>query len=443
MLNRTKITLGSGFFAAFFVNNGLAAIAIPYYQMILAVDPFLLGVIFTFPVLFSAFLSPTFGQLIDNRFSSSSSRAKLIVFTGWFSAISFSSVWLVPTHWQTSHTLIYLFISSLLFFTSSTILTIAVRTLAFRSVNKPSDINSVMSYTNIFEKFGSLIYFWTFPISQSALLNSKGFGIRYVGCFVGFALIGVLSTISGNFAKYIKTHQAIQPPLAPQTSGHLATALKTPLYILLAITFLQFGLIGSAIFFDFYLIVYDMFNGEISKGAFWKGVLSTAYALVGLISIPILKRIADRWGKKTTLVLVYWLNLVNAIAKYWLFQTGNEYFLIFDAILGAWVWTAMGTLIPGILLDLCRHNQTQTGKAQEAYMLSKQNQALNFGIVFAFLSSGLLLNLIGFNAHLGQFQSEATLSLMRWVLVLGSASVSLVILGLLYKTPFEKFENTN
>ena len=38
-----KLALGAGFFAMFFAQQSVSVLAIPFYQMTLGVDPFLLG----------------------------------------------------------------------------------------------------------------------------------------------------------------------------------------------------------------------------------------------------------------------------------------------------------------------------------------------------------------------------------------------------------------
>lgn len=431
-MNKNKIALGSGFFAAFFVNNGLAAIAIPYYQMVLAVDPFLLGGIFTLPILISALLSPSIGKIIDTRFDTSRARARLISVSGWLSALSFAAIWMVPSQWQTHHILLYLLASSSVFFITSTFLTIAIRTLAFRSIDHPNDVNAVMSYTNIFEKVGSLIYFWAFPLAQSNLFQSVHSGIKYIGWFVGVFLIGCLSSMTSKFAGHIKHITSVQKSNAADTG--LAPELRSHLNAILLVTFLQFGVTGCVIFFDFYVIVYFMFDGEIAAGAFWKGVLSTAFAIFGLLSIPVVKSAADKYGKFQTLMAVYFINTVNAILKWWIYQPGMEYWLIFDAILGAWIWTAMGTLLPGLLADLCAKNKQLQGSASEGFVLSKQNQALNYGLVFSFLTSGLLLNVIGFDASAAGAQHDTTIDWMRVILTGGSVATNLIIIVILIKS---------
>lgn len=53
---KQKYALGLGFFAIFFANQGIGILAIPFYQMTLAVDPFLLSLAMTIPVLLASFI---------------------------------------------------------------------------------------------------------------------------------------------------------------------------------------------------------------------------------------------------------------------------------------------------------------------------------------------------------------------------------------------------
>lgn len=77
-----------------------------------------------------------------------------------------------------------------------------------------------------------------------------------------------------------KAHVPFKPSLLKQIN------------LLFIVTVLQFGLIGACVNFDFYLLVYFVESGDIAQGAFWKGYLSTAYAIVGLATIPVIVRAA-------------------------------------------------------------------------------------------------------------------------------------------------------
>lgn len=421
--------LGCGFFAIFFVNSGISAIAVPYYQMVLGVDPFLLGAIFALPILLSAIISPWAGRVIDTHFNTVKARSRLIIASGWSCATTFGLIWMVPIDKHVYFTFVYLLSFFLLFFVAATFLTVVVRSLAYRSSERSEDITSVMGYTTIFEKVGSLVYFWMFPLAQSTLFTSLTMGVRFVGWFVAIVLIGILSHLAGYLCR---SSQFIKSTYKTGVhGGELHESFAQPLNVLLVITVVQFGLIGSCVHMDFYVLVYYVSQGDIADGAFWKGVVSTAYAAFGLLSIPIVVRAANQFGHKSTLVAIYSINVANGVAKWWLYQPGMEYWLILDALLGVWVWTAMGALIPALLAKICHQNQSVTGFFPDAFVIARHNKAMKSGIVIALLSTGILVNLTGFDANLNQAQSEETVEALRLILSVGSALFSLVILILL------------
>lgn len=61
-----KLALGAGFFAMFFAQQSVSVLAIPFYQMTLGVDPFLLGLALTLPLLLGTLLGPWVGHLSDH-----------------------------------------------------------------------------------------------------------------------------------------------------------------------------------------------------------------------------------------------------------------------------------------------------------------------------------------------------------------------------------------
>ncbi|MCP3427563.1 MFS transporter [Opacimonas viscosa] len=425
-MNNVKLALGSGFFAAFFVANGLAALAIPYYQMVLAVDPFILGCILTLPVLISAFFSPVIGKKIDSFCNSIEQRAVLLRYSGWCCALAFSAIWVVPEKWSNYQILLYLFFFSTLFFVSATVLNITIRTIAFLSIKRSSETNEVMAFTNYFEKFGSLIYFWMFPIAQSSLFMSLTSGIKVVGVSVGCLLIGGLSHLSSIWSKSIPQSNSVKTEKKQDVS--ISNRIKPPLNIILAITFIQFGVIGCVLFFDFYLIVYHMFSGDLNDGVFWKGVLSTAYAVVGLITIPLARNLVEKFGVLKVLVAIYSLNLLNGISKWWVFQPGMEYWLLLDAISGAWVWTAMGVLLPILLVQLSKRNAQEQGVSQEAEIFAKHNKFIYLGLFCSFFFSGMILSYLGFGSGQSLFDRDAAIDTLRVMLTFGSVLGSAVVL---------------
>ncbi|MGI2150375.1 hypothetical protein ACRN97_17465 [Shewanella baltica] len=59
--------LGAGFFAAFIAQQGLVALALPYYQMLRGLDPLLLGALLSLPIVCGATLSGRIMSLLQRQ----------------------------------------------------------------------------------------------------------------------------------------------------------------------------------------------------------------------------------------------------------------------------------------------------------------------------------------------------------------------------------------
>ncbi|WP_051235226.1 MFS transporter [Marinimicrobium agarilyticum] len=436
MVTNQRVVLGAGFFAIFFTSHGIGALAIPYYQMTLGVDPFYLGIVLTLPVLLSALISPWAGAVIE-RYQISGVRRKLfILISAWLCAFSFGAIWMAPRSWNSDLIVLYLLLSSALFFVAATFLTISVRCLAYEASSDSREITHVMGYTTVFEKLGSIFYYWMFPIAQWSLFQNVHQGIRYVGWIVAIGLIGGLASIAGLFGR-APLSQSKPSQLPPEkSSSEPVTRPLLPVYqrqlnLLLVLVGLQFGVVGLCVSMDFYVLVYYVGAGDIASGANWKGVLSTAYALVGLLTIPVLVKASDHFGKKRTLAAVYLISAIGGGAKWFIYQPGNEYWLVLDAFLGAWIWTAMSTIVPSLLADLCYLNRQKTGEFHDGVVVARHNWAMNLSLVFAFLLSGLVLKAIGFESTERGDQPEGTLYFMRALLSVGSVVFSLLPLWIM------------
>lgn len=441
-MTRYNVALGCGYFAIFFVSHGIGTLAIPFYQMTLGVDPLLLGLVLTIPVFVSALISPWVASVIDKLANVPHSQRVLLISSGWICAAAYAAMWAVPTTWSVDQSIAYLLACSLIFYFFATFMTVIMRCQAMEATSDTHGITSVMGFTSIFEKLGSILYFWLFPLAQSKFFVSLAVGMKTIGLWVAVLLIGLLSTVAGVLGKSRNAAAIAAGAFKAHTSVPFNTTLLKQINLLFVVTVLQFGLIGACVNFDFYLLVYFVEGGDIAQGAFWKGYLSTAYAVIGLATIPVIVKAGNRFGKKQTLFAIYALNCINALSKWVLYQPGMDHWLIFDALLGAWIWTAHSTLVPALLADVCYENQQKTGVLSDSYVVGRHNRFLNFGLVLSFVLSGWMLNVIGFDADAPGEQGKDVLVAMQWILVGGSLLISLCAMAVLSRFTFERTEPT-
>lgn len=425
-ITKPKLALGIGFFAMYFANQSVPILAIPFYQMTLGVDPFLLAIALTIPMLMSTFFGPWVGHLSDNCQSKFGRRRPFIFVAAWLSAIIFGLIWMVSPHWSEATQLSYFTVFSILFYFAVMFLSVPMTCLSYEMTDDHHERTEIMGFTSYFIKLGSLLYQWLFPLAQLAIFSSIFIGIKYVGWGVGIFIIGVLGCLPAIFStEKVHHHKASIARLS------LFKNLKTlrgnkPLLILLILTFLQ--LCGGAFTasMDYYLLVYYLHDGDVAQGSIWKGILSSAYAILGLLSIPLLSKLSASYGKVDTLKIVYWLTVCGGILKWFIFTPDSRWVIIFDAMFCTAVWTTMTMLIPSMLADLCDEDELEHDKRREGLFVSVHTWVVNISMALAVLIAGLCLNIIGFDATKQSAQTAGSIHSMRLILSLGTVFFSLL-----------------
>ena len=177
---------------------------------------------------------------------------------------------------------------------------------------------------------------------------------------------------------------------------------------------------------DYYLIVYYQHNGDIAQGSIWKGILSTSYAVIGLLTIPLIRKLSLKIGKKNALIIIYYLTAIGGVMKWFIFTPDTRWLLIVDAVFCAAIWTSMTMLIPSMLADLCDEDELIHHQRREGLFVSLHTWVTNFSMAAALLISGLSLNILGFDANNGGAQTTESINTMRIILSLGTIVFSLL-----------------
>ncbi|MDN4504328.1 MFS transporter [Alteromonadaceae bacterium BrNp21-10] len=423
-----RLLLGFGFFAMYFANQSVSILAVPFYQMTLGVDPFLLSLALTIPIIVSTFLSPWVGHLSDQCRSRYGRRRPFIFVASWLSCLLFGLIWMVPSNWSEFWQLSYFAVLSLLFYIAVVFMSVPLTCLSYELSSDHHERTEIMGFTTYFIKLGSMLYQWLFPLAQLAIFSSVFIGMQFVGWGVAVFIIGLMGMLPALFSKE-PTQPTIQQMLKPRVG--LIVSLMTlrhnrSFQLLLLLTFLQLGGGAFTASMDYYLLVYFMFDGDIATGSVYKAVLSMAFAIVGLLSIPLIASWSSRLGKIQALRIIYWLTALGGVLKWFLFTPNMPWLIVFDALSCTAVWTAMTMLIPSMIADVCDEDELHHHQRREGLFVGSHNWVVNISMAFALLASGLSLNLIGFDAELGALQSGTSLLNMRLILSLGTVIFALL-----------------
>ena len=427
-----KLALGSGFFCLFFLDKASESLAIPFYQMTLGVDPFLFSVALTIPIIFSAFLGPFVGQMSDNCTSKFGRRRPFILIAAWVSAFLFGVMWMVPEHWSTDAQLLYFFFISLLFYTASTFFIVPLTSLSYEITHDAHQRIKVMETNSYFIKLASLSIQWLYPLAALSIFSSIFVGIKVVGWFIAIFVIGVIGTLTARFIKdeAVETKKKATKKLS--LLQNVRTIISVPLMrLVFVIIFIQVGLAAYAAKMDYYVIVYHMFDGDITEGAIWKAVLSMGYAIIAVIYIPIVSLLSRRFGKLTALKLIFTMTAIGGMGKWFIYTPGVTWLLLLDPILCSAVWTSMTIILPALVAEASDQDSKINEISRGGGFAALHHWIAALSIMFAILVSGISLNIIGFDANLGGGQSLNSLQSMKIILTLGTIIPSVIAVFIL------------
>jgi len=431
VLLKHKILLGIGFLGIFFSHQGIGILAIPYYQMTLGVDPFFLALAMKLPVFLVSFISPFIGHWSDKLDTPWGRRRPFLFVFPWLSCVIFGCIWMVPTDWNQSEQLYYFSVMALLFYFFNTCWVLPLKCLAYEASEDYHERTRVMASITYFMKFGGIIYHWIFPLAKLSIFGGIVIGMQFVGWGVGLICLGLFGMLPALYLKE-RVFEKAKVPSNKLPFSSLKDIIKNKnIKILLSLILIQLTLGSFAASMDYYVLVYYMNGGDVGAGATSKGILSTSYALAGISAIFILTRLSARLGKVNTMKWVYRITILGGLIKWFVFQPGNEWWLIIDAILCCSIWASMAVIIPSMIADQIDVDEAENNVRREGLFASLQNLIIAISSSIAMISSGLMLNLIGFNALLGGEQSADSIVLMRVFLVLGtviSASIGYLAL---------------
>lgn len=435
---REKLALGAGYLPRFYGNAGVKCLAIPVYQMVLKVDPAILGLVLAIPRFWDALIDPLVGVMSDNCRSRFGRRKPFIVIGAMAQALAFGAIWMVPAGWSQPAVVAYLVATLVLFYTCYSFFTVPLMSLTYEMTPDYQERTRVSSISGLFDKVGELSYSWLFWLANLAVFGSVIHGVRSIGWAVAIIVMGIVGVIPGLFVRERYFARAVRQQKVELRPAMKAAFASRAFRVLLGITLCQVlaGILASNI--DYYLLVYYMCDGDIVEGSKWKGVLSTGYALLGIGAIYPVNWLANRWGKRTTLMVIFGLVLVGGVAKWVLYTPGNMWKILLDPLLCGPVWTALNVLTPAMLADVCDEDELRHGLRREGMLGALFSWIQKTGYALAFFGAGVALNLVGFDATLGGAQSADTFRWMRLLLAGSTASWAVIAIALLSLYPLTK-----
>jgi len=426
VLLHQRIALGIGFFCLFFIEKTSELLAVPFYQMTLGVDPFLFSIALTIPIVVSAVLSPWVGRFSDNFNCRFGRRRPLIFVSAILLAILFGLKWMVPSHWQPLGQLFYFFLISIMFYTVALFYSVPLTSLSYEISKSESHRIRVMEANTYFIKLASFSSQWVYPLAAASIFGSVFIGIKVVGWGIGLAVFALLGVIPALFVKEKLVVNNQGDNVRPSLAIGVRQIFTNPMMRLVGVLVLTVvGGVAFAAKMDYYVIVYYMFSGDVAEGAFYKALLSSGYAVMAALYIPLISYLARRYGKLLALQIILLLSAIGGVAKWFVFSPGITWLLLLDPVLCAAIWSAMTIIIPTMVASASDQDTQHTGLQRQGSFAGMHHWIVTISVILTLLLSGASLNAIGFDAHNSGLQTSETLLRMKLILVLGTTIPSL------------------
>jgi glycoside/pentoside/hexuronide:cation symporter, GPH family len=429
-----KLILGLGGFPSLFGYIAINTVAWTVYQMIFGLNPAWVGLALFAPRFLDGFLDPLIGKISDNLHSKWGRRKPFIVIGAALMGIVFGLTWMVPESWSQPAKLVYFIVMQFIFFTCYSMFSVPYNALTYEMTPDYNERNSVMAYNAFFHKTAEFFYEWMIPLATLFSLtfyaanlpeNQKVelHGIRIVTWIVGLGIMAGIGILPGLFVRERFVHKTQHQEKVRLVQTCKEAFSSRPFLILVAIVILNVLSGVLAMNMDRYVMTYYMANGDIALGSIWKGLLSSGYAVVGLVSIPVIAWLANLFGKRGSLYFVYGLMVLGGFMKWFIFTPGHHIYyigkiaidpvILIDPILCGPMWVAVKIMLASMMADVCDDDELRYGKRREGMFGGAFSFLEKTAWTLSALGTGLTLSLSGFHSELEGNQAPGTFTIMR------------------------------
>jgi GPH family glycoside/pentoside/hexuronide:cation symporter len=361
---RNKVPLGqkSAFGAGHLVLNLLpGALAVFMFFLVTAfgMDPFLAGLLGGLPRIFDAITDPIMGFITDNTKSKWGRRRPYIFVGAILSGILFALLFQMSEDNSVLFNFWYFLMMSLFFLVGNTMFATPLIGLGYEMTSDYNERTRLMAFANTIGQIAWMLvpWFWVviadptvFPLSENVvrsigemglsgdelikITNQKlqATGVRNLSILVGLgcAILGILPAFfcKGMDAGKMENRKEISFRTLSSSFKELFDGIKQvsknkPFLKLCGATFLVFNGFQMVASFSFFIIVFYIYNGDYGNAGTWPAWFASFTAVVtAFMVIPIVSRIASKWGKRKAFIISTVISIIGYILKWWGFDNG-------------------------------------------------------------------------------------------------------------------------
>jgi GPH family glycoside/pentoside/hexuronide:cation symporter len=351
-----KTAFGSGHLV---LNLLPGALAVFMFFLVTAfgMDPFLAGLLGGLPRIFDAISDPVMGFISDNTKSKFGRRRPYIFVGAILSGILFALLFQMSEDNSVMFNFWYFLLMSLVFLVGNTMFATPLVGLGYEMTSDYNERTRLMAFANVVGQIAWMLvpWFWVviadptvFPISEETLaaIGEMGLtgdelqkitteklqatGVRKLSVTVGLvcAVLGILPALfcKGMDAGEMENRKEISfntlgSSFKELWNGILQVSKNKPFMKLCGATFLVFNGFQMVASFSFFIIVFYIYNGDYGMAGTWPAWFASLTAVItAFMVIPIISRIASKFGKRKAFIISTVISIIGYILKWWGFD---------------------------------------------------------------------------------------------------------------------------
>lgn len=435
-----KVAFGSGHLA-----NQLFPAALGVFMIILVLalnmDPFLAGVLAAIPRLLDALTDPIMGYISDNTRSKWGRRKPYIFLGSILTGITFMLMWQLYPENSMTYNFFFFLILSIVFYIGYTIFATPLIGLGYEMSPDYNERTRLMAVSQWMGQIAWMIapWFWVI-IYEPSFYDSAPEGARNLAIWVG-ALCMILGIMPALFCKELELPDLKEKAklsmkeMAANTKeffdGIKQTITCKPFLRLCGATFLIFNGFQTIAQFAFFIIIFYLFNGDTVASGHWPAWFGTVSAMAtAFLVIPIITFISERTGKRTAFIIATFISIIGYALKWWGFTPDNPWMMFMPIPFLSFGIGGLFTLMMSMTADVCDLDELENGTRREGTFGAVYWWMVKLGTAIALLTSGAVLNLVGFdqNATIQTAESLTNLRIADILIPIITATLAIVIM---------------
>lgn len=191
-----------------------------------------------------------------------------------------------------------------------------------------------------------------------------------------------------------------------------------PLWILIAVSFLLSLGTSAVATLGQYVNYYYVNNGDLTMGTIIGGWKTTATVVVGLLSLPLLVKLAERFDKRRVTLAVLFLTVFGHALNYFCMTPQYPYLQIVSGVFEAYAMGAFWMFLPSMKADVADYDEYCTQRRREGSINAFYSWFLKVAGTLALGAGGVVLQMTGFNSALAAQPPEVLERMFHIYLIL-------------------------